>query len=104
MRRPVRWSIAAAADLASIAAYVGAENPAAARRIVQEIRASASLLGEFTTGRAGRVEGTFEKSVPRLPYLLTYEVGKDPSGRETVFILRLIHGARDWQPGEWPPE
>ena len=104
MRRPVRWSLDARADLLSISDYIRADSPEAARRVARQIEASSKLLGEFATGRAGRVEGTYEKGVPRLPYVIAYEVRADSAGRETVFVLRVIHTSRDWRPGEWPPE
>jgi plasmid stabilization system protein ParE len=55
----------------------------------------------MATGRPGRVGGTYEKPVTRLPYIIAYAIDL-VAGRETVVILRVIHGARDWQLDEWP--
>jgi toxin ParE1/3/4 len=82
-------------------AYIAAENPAAARRVADGIAATAAALGDMPTGRAGRVAGTYEKVVTRLPYIIAYTIG-ERAGRETVSILRVIHGTRDWPDGEWP--
>ena len=55
----------------------------------------------MATGRPGRVSGTYEKSVTRLPYIIAYEL-RDVAGRESVVIVRVIHTSQDWQPEEWP--
>ncbi len=40
-----------------------------------------------------------QKSVTRLPYIIVYILGDE--GR-IVFILRVIHTAREWRDGDWP--
>ena len=45
-------------------------------------------------GRAGRAEGTREWVVPRLPYIVVYEVHGD--SRE-VLVIAVFHGAQDWE-------
>jgi plasmid stabilization system protein ParE len=47
------------------------------------------------------VNGTFEKSLSRLPYIIAYAV-EPVDGRESIVILRVIHAARDWKRGNWP--
>lgn len=101
MTRPVQWSRAALDDLKKQIAYIAADNPDAARRAADRIRETSAALGEMTTGRPGRVTGTYEKSVAGLPYIVAYAITAK-AGRETVSILRVIHTARDWPPGEWP--
>jgi toxin ParE1/3/4 len=54
-------------DLKAQVAYIAAENPGAAQRVADRIGATCKALGEMATGRPGRVSGTYEKSVPRLP-------------------------------------
>jgi plasmid stabilization system protein ParE len=56
----------------------------------------------MATGRRGRVEGTYEKIVPKLPQIIAYAIDEQPGGREIIVILRVIHGARHWPPGGWP--
>ena len=101
MKRPVQWSRDALEDIKSQIAYIAADNPIAARRIAEAIAATGAALGEMTTGRPGRVSGTYEKRVVRLPYIVAYAV-TGRTGRETISILRVIHTARDWPDEQWP--
>ncbi|WP_313903308.1 type II toxin-antitoxin system RelE/ParE family toxin [Rhizobium laguerreae] len=71
------------------------DNPDAAERVVDAIEDAGKKLGEFATGRPGRTTGTYEKSLTRLPYIISYEL-RSIAGRESVVILRVIHTARDW--------
>ena len=99
--RPVIWSDGAQQDYFDILRLVAADNPASAYRVVDVIEATGERLGQFATGRAGRVSGTYEKPVPRLPYVIVYSLVLD-QGQETVFVLRVIHAARDWPPESGP--
>lgn len=99
--RPVFWSAEARRDYLDILRHVARDNPAAAERVVDAIERVGNDLGRFATGRPGRVSGTYEKSVPRLPYIVAYAVTAR-GGRETISILRVIHTARDWPTEEWP--
>jgi toxin ParE1/3/4 len=99
--RPVQWSRDALDDLKSQIAWIVAENPVAAQRVAERIRTTCSALGEMPTGRPGRVAGTYEKSVTRLPYIVAYALTRK-AGREVVSILRVVHTARDWPDEEWP--
>ena len=47
----------------------------------------------------GRVAGTYEKSVARLPYVIAYALSEDDA---VVTILRVIHTSRDWRDDVWP--
>lgn len=103
MRRPVVWASAALDDLLAIGHYIATHNPAAASKMMQRLRATASNLGEMPTGRPGRVTGTYEKLTPGLPYILAYEIASLPhDDGECVAILHVIHGARDWPNERWP--
>jgi plasmid stabilization system protein ParE len=55
----------------------------------------------MATGRSGRLTGSYEKSVARLPYIVAYKL-QQIAGRESVVILHVIHAARDWPDEEWP--
>lgn len=101
MKRPVLWSRAALDDLADQIRYIAQENPAAARRVARRVRAAATTLGEMAIGRPGRVTGTYELGVVRLPYVIAYAVSQR-AGRESIVILRVIHTRRDWPDEEWP--
>jgi plasmid stabilization system protein ParE len=95
--RPVRWSRAALDALKQAVAYIARDNPEAARKIANAIRRTGEELGRRSTGRKGRMAGTFEKSVAGAPYAID-----TADGKESVVILHVIHTARDWRPGRWP--
>ena len=101
MKRPVSWSRDALDDLKEQVAYIAAENPRAARRVADALHTAAQALSEMPAGRPGRVTGTYEKSVTRLPYIIAYALTQE-SGRETVSIVRVVHTARDWPDEGWP--
>jgi len=95
MKRRVVWSLDALRDIGALSAYIATDNPHAARRIAASLRKAGNNLGNMATGRRGRVGGTYEKVVPKLPYIVVYAlVASD--GHEVVSIVRVIHGARDW--------
>lgn len=95
----VQWSDDALAELEQQIFHIAKDNPAAARRVAQRIRAVGGALGDFATGHPGRVSGTYEKAVARLPYIIIYALGE---GDAVVTILRVIHTSRNWLPDEWP--
>ncbi len=100
--RPVIWSRKAQADLREAVVYISADNPFAARRVADRIKQAVSGLADRPTGRRSRVADVFEKPVRGTSYILAYDVRVGGDGRETIYILRVIHGARDWPDGEWP--
>jgi len=75
--------------------------------IIRKPRAGARLpsvppamrLASARLGGGGRVTGTYEKSVTGI---LAYALGPLPTGDEAVFILHVIHTARDWPEEGWP--
>lgn len=95
----VLWSATALRDYEQSIAFIAAKNPGAAERVADAIDRTARDLGSLQTGRRGRVAGTYEKTVPKLPYILAYAI--EPATANIV-ILHVIHGARDWPPGHWP--
>jgi plasmid stabilization system protein ParE len=99
--RPVIWSDDARRDYLDILRYIAEDNPDAAERVVDAIEQAGNELGDFATGRPGRVSGVYEKLVPRLPYILAYSLALQ-RGREVIAILRVIHTARDWPEEDWP--
>jgi len=87
------WSPEAIEDLASIKSFISEDNPtAAARLILHIIRNIEELLSDTPQiGRAGRMPGTRELVIPKTPFIVPYRlVG------ETVQVLRVYHGARQW--------
>lgn len=103
MRRPVVWAAEATRDTLNILRHIAEDDPDVAERIVDLIEAAGYRLGEVSTGRPGRVAGTFEKSLAPLPWILCYAVD-DIAGVQRILILRVIHTARNWSKGDWPRE
>lgn len=88
----LRWASPARDHLAAIHAYIAEDNPAAARRVVNQIRKDADLLRNNPgIGRPGRIEGTRELVVSHYPYLLVYRIASDE-----VHVAAVIHSARLW--------
>lgn len=96
MRR-VLWSDNELAELEQQVVYIARDNPAAARRVAKRLRDTGDALAEFATGHPGRVSGTYEKSVTRLPYIIAYALNADDTA---LTILHVIHTARKWPPDE----
>ena len=87
------WTSRAKRDLAEIAAYIWADNPAAARKIRSRVETVAAYLkSQPFAGREGAIAGTRE-SIPHPSYRIVYQVTD-----EAVFILRVVHTARQWPP------
>lgn len=101
MRRVV-WSEDALREFSGLVAYIAQEDPQAASAIADRIDAAVHRLALMPAGRKGRVSGTYEKSVTRLPYIIAYALGDEPKGHETLTVLRIIHGARNWPDESWP--
>jgi toxin ParE1/3/4 len=99
--RRVIWSRRALDEIVEIGRYIARDNPPAARRVATALRDAGNRLGEAPIGRPGRVTGTYEKVIPRLPYIIAYTLSPY-RGAEAVVILRVIHGARNWPDGQWP--
>ena len=91
----VRLSGLARSDLFQIRAHIEQDRPNAARQVVNAILATAYQLESFPLlGRIGRVEGTRELSVPRLPFVIVYTL---PDAYH-VESERVLHGAMLWPP------
>ena len=88
----VTWLNAATHSVRRLHARIAADNPPAARRVVERIRQAIDRLADFpASGRRGQVEGTRELVIPGLPYLVVYRVREN-----TVEILRVFHTAMHW--------
>ena len=90
----IRWSPAAADDFSRIIEFIRRDSPQAAQRVAQAIYDSADSLSLFPyKGRTGRVEGTRERPLPSLPFIVVYRIAKD--GLE---IANVLHGAQKYPP------
>ena len=86
----LKWLPTALRNLDSEASYIAADEPAAARLVVQRVLAAVALLSEQPgLGRPGRVAGTRELLVPKTRYIVPYRVRSN-----TVEILRVFHTSR----------
>jgi len=90
----VRVTDDAKADLREIKVYISERNAIAAEGVIDRIRKMLTLLAVLPRlGHPGLVHGTFEKGVPRVPYLIVYRFDIIDDERELV-VLRVYHGAQ----------
>ena len=83
--------------LEDIRERIAADNPTAAIRMIERIRAAVTrLAGSPALGRPGRVAGTRGLVIPRTPYIVPYRVKGD-----VVQIITILQSARRW-PGRLP--
>ncbi len=72
------------------AAYIAADDPAAARLVVERVLNAVQALTHLPAmGRPGRIPGTRELVVPKTRYLVPYRVRG-----ETIEVIRVFHTAR----------
>jgi toxin ParE1/3/4 len=89
----VIWTPEAEHDRIAIWEYIASENLRAALRIDQLFSDwAAKLQTHPKIGKAGQILGTREL-IPHESYRLVYEIVG-----ETVWILTLVHTARQWPP------
>lgn len=89
----VRWTPEAEQDRAAIMDYIAGDNPRAALEMDELFGAAAARLADHSKlGRPGKIAGTREL-IPHESYRLVYEVDGN-----TVWILALVHTARQWPP------
>ena len=87
-----QWSPQARRDLRELYLRILPENPQAARVLQERIRAGVlSLQTTPQIGRPGRLPGTRELVVTGTPFLVPYRIVGN-----TLQILRVYHGARQW--------
>ena len=83
----------AIADLENIYNWIARDSPVMATSVVGRLFSSTELLISFPfMGHAGRDPDTFEWVVPRLPYIVVYQV--DRAGQR-IIVTAVLHGAQD---------
>jgi len=89
----LRWTKRADRDLDEIAEYIGQDSAAAAARVVLELidQVESLLPSHLGIGRPGRVPGTRELVIGKLPYIVPYRV-RD----QQIEVLRVLHTSRRW--------
>ncbi len=95
----VRWGEKAALDYLEQLEFIANDSPANAELVDNRINAALELLDKRPIGRAGRVAGTYEKSISGTSLIVAYMLED-----ETLHIVRVIHMKRQWPKGEWPEE
>ncbi|MBS0438780.1 MAG: type II toxin-antitoxin system RelE/ParE family toxin [Proteobacteria bacterium] len=89
----LKWSVKALIDFDEAQNWIAHENPIAARAVARRIRDATQLLrANPHAGTPTHIEDTRSWVVARTPYLIVYRVRG-----ETLEILRLWHGRRDWK-------
>ncbi len=89
----IHWTDAASKDLDSIEEYIRQDNPRAAIRQVLRIvdTVEQTLSAAPAIGKPGRIANTREFYVTGTPYIVAYRIKEN-----TLEVLRVIHGARQW--------
>jgi toxin ParE1/3/4 len=89
----IRWTKAASQDLDSIEEYIREYNPKAAiKQVLRVIDAVETKLSNSPRmGKPGRIAETREFYVTGTPYIVAFRINEN-----TMEILRVIHGARQW--------
>ncbi|HMA36146.1 MAG TPA: type II toxin-antitoxin system RelE/ParE family toxin [Chloroflexia bacterium] len=84
------WTRAALADIGAACDYIDQRSPHAAELVEEHLIAAVARLADFPhLGRPGRVAGTRELVLTRLPYVVIYSVG-----RSRLTIVRVLHTAQ----------
>ena len=92
------WDEQARTDLVRIRRYIARDNSAAAAQVAARIRARILGLLEFPLiGHEGRTPRTRELVISGLPYIGIYRIDES---RETIEILRIVHGAQLYPPDD----
>jgi toxin ParE1/3/4 len=87
------WTTSAKYNLREIVSYIGADNPAAARKMRGRIEGLVAYLARQPfMGRQGAIPGTRE-AIPHPSYRVVYSVTDG-----VVSILAVVHTARQWPP------
>jgi toxin ParE1/3/4 len=94
----VRWTDPAQTDFLEILGYIARDNPAAAERVGRRLLSAIdALAAQPRLGRPGRVAGTRELVIARLPYVAIYRMVEAAHvATSQVEVLRVLHGARRW--------
>ncbi len=86
------WTFSALSDLDVTLEHIAQDNPGAAQIVGKRILAAVIRLDQFPEiGRIGRRQGTRELTIPRLPYLIVYQLRQ-----QRVVLLRVLHTSLLW--------
>ena len=80
-------------ELTHIHSWIAADNASVAAGVIETILGGIERLTLYPSmGRAGLVEGTREWVVPRLPYIVVYQVD---ATTDELRVIAVFHGAQD---------
>ena len=83
----------AVADIENIFSWIAQDSPATAKVVTDRLFESIELLISFPLlGHVAHDPDTLEWVVPRLPYVVVYEVDR---ARELIIVTGVFHGAQD---------
>jgi toxin ParE1/3/4 len=83
----------AISDIEDIYRWISSDSPSVAKAVVDRVFHSIERLSSFPQmGRAGSEPGTREWVVPRLPYIVVYELN---DLADELVIIAVFHGAQD---------
>jgi addiction module RelE/StbE family toxin len=89
----VEWSPHAVGDLKAISEYIEQDRDLdTANRVARSLYDAVQSLRRMPRrGRIGKLEGTRELILARLPYIVVYQIF-----REHVLVLNIVHAAQRW--------
>lgn len=88
----LKWSTRALDQYAEQITYLALRNPDAAETIEKRLEDALDNLSVFPKmGKAGRVEGTFERIVKNTPLVVVYIIDID-----AIVILNILHTSQDY--------
>jgi plasmid stabilization system protein ParE len=80
-------------DLEDIFHWIAQDSPVAAKAVVDRLFSCTELLTSFPfMGHIGHDPETLEWVVPRLPYIVVYEVDQ---AAQRVIVTAVLHGSQD---------
>ena len=84
---------AALADLEAIFVWIAKDSPVAAAKVVEFILTAIERLAVLPdAGRKGKVHGTLERVVSKLPYVIVYKLDRST---DTIQVIGVVHGSRE---------
>ena len=101
--REIFWTETARQEYLDALRYLAPRNPAAAEKLRALVEETVEDLAEYPSGRRGRILDTYEKVLPRQPYIIAYALRDAPEG-ERVVLLGFIHTSRNWTAEDWPED
>jgi len=92
----IKWLARATANLENERRFIAKDNPQASIQVLQQVFDTVEHLSEFPyIGKSGRINGTREFNIPKLPYIVIYSIDS-----KFVRIHRILHTRRQYPPSK----